>query len=55
MFTMSKVYSAKFDVVKVDGTGNFDLWQMRVKNLLVQHGMMKALYGKKLESMGDLD
>ena len=37
---------AKIDVVKFDGTGNFRLWQRRVKDLLVQQGLVKALYGK---------
>ena len=33
-------------LVKFDGTGNFGLWQRRVKDLLVQQGLVKALYGK---------
>ena len=46
---------AKLDVVKFDGTGNFGLWQRRVKDLLVQQGLVKALYGKarKPETMTD--
>ena len=46
---------AKVDVVKFDGTSNFGLWQRRVKDLLVQQGLVKALYGraKKLETMTD--
>ena len=46
---------AKVDVVKFDGTGNFGLWQRRVKDLLVQQGLVKALYGKarKPEMMTD--
>ena len=32
--------------VKFDGTGNFELWQRRVKDLLVQQGLVKALFGK---------
>ena len=28
---------------------------MRVKDLLVQQGMVKALYGKQLEGMNDMD
>jgi hypothetical protein len=45
----------KFDMMKFDGSGNFRLWQRRVKNLLVQQGMVKALYGTKLEGMADID
>ena len=44
---MSRISSAKFNVVKFDGFGNFDLWQRSVKDLLVQQGMVKALYGKQ--------
>ena len=46
---------AKIDVVKFNGTGNFKLWQRRVKDLLVQQGLVKALYGKakKPETMTD--
>uniref|UniRef100_A0A2N9G8M7 CCHC-type domain-containing protein n=1 Tax=Fagus sylvatica TaxID=28930 RepID=A0A2N9G8M7_FAGSY len=46
---------ATVGLVKFDGTGNFGLWQRRVKDLLVQQGLVKAFYGKtkKLEKMTD--
>uniref|UniRef100_A0A2N9J6C2 CCHC-type domain-containing protein n=1 Tax=Fagus sylvatica TaxID=28930 RepID=A0A2N9J6C2_FAGSY len=46
---------ATVGLVKFDGTGNFGLWQRRVKDLLVQQGLVKALYGKtkKPEKMID--
>ena len=46
---------AKVDVLKFEGTGNFGLWQRSVKDLLVQQGLVKALYrkAKKLEMMTD--
>uniref|UniRef100_A0A2N9H2E5 CCHC-type domain-containing protein n=1 Tax=Fagus sylvatica TaxID=28930 RepID=A0A2N9H2E5_FAGSY len=46
---------ATVGLVKFDGTSNFGLWQRRVKDLLVQQGLVKALYGKtkKLEKMTD--
>ena len=46
---------AKVDVVKFDETGNFKLWQRRVKDLLIQQGLVRALYGKakKPETMTD--
>jgi hypothetical protein len=47
--------SAKFDVMKFDGSNNFGLWQRCVKDLLVQQGMVKALYETKLEGMADID
>ena len=42
---------AKFEVVKFDGTGNFRLWQTRIKDLLAQQGNLKALRPKKLDTM----
>uniref|UniRef100_A0A2N9IGQ9 CCHC-type domain-containing protein n=1 Tax=Fagus sylvatica TaxID=28930 RepID=A0A2N9IGQ9_FAGSY len=46
---------ATVGLIKFDGTGNFGLWQRRVKDLLVQQGLVKALYGKtkKPEKMTD--
>uniref|UniRef100_A0A2N9J203 Integrase catalytic domain-containing protein n=1 Tax=Fagus sylvatica TaxID=28930 RepID=A0A2N9J203_FAGSY len=46
---------ATVGLVKFDGTGNFGLWQRRVKDLLVQQGLVKALYEKtkKPEKMTD--
>jgi hypothetical protein len=46
---------AKFNVMKFNGSENFGLWQRCVKDLLVQQGMVKALYGTKLEGMADID
>jgi hypothetical protein len=46
---------ATVDLVKFDETDNFGLWQRRVQDLLVQQGLVQALYGKakKLEKMTD--
>ena len=52
---MYGISSTKFDLVKFDGFGNFGLWQRRVKDLLVQQGMEKALYEKQPEGMDDMD
>ena len=41
----------KFEVVKFDGTGNFGLWQTRIKDLLAQQGILKALRPKKPDTM----
>ncbi|KAL2454374.1 CCHC-type domain-containing protein [Abeliophyllum distichum] len=38
--------SIKYDVEKFDGIINFDLWQVQVKNALIQSGLHKALKGK---------
>lgn len=52
---MVNAFVAKYDVVKFNGTENFELWLRRVKDLLVQQGLVKALYGKmkKPEKMMD--
>jgi hypothetical protein len=46
---------ATVGLVKFDGTGNFGLWQRRVKDMLMQQGLVKALYRKtkKPEKMTD--
>ena len=52
---MFEISYARFDVVKFDGYGNFGLWQRRLKDLLVQQGMVKALYRKQPEGMNNMD
>ena len=54
-FTMARVFSEKFEVDKFDEIGNFGLWKRKVKDLLAQQGMVKALYGTKPESMEEAD
>jgi len=39
----------------INGIRNFRLWQQRDKDLLVQQGMVKVLYGTKPEDMLDID
>ncbi|KAE8672931.1 hypothetical protein F3Y22_tig00111833pilonHSYRG00028 [Hibiscus syriacus] len=46
---------AKFEVAKFDGQGNFGLWQTRVKDLLAQQGILKALRSTKPVSMEEED
>jgi hypothetical protein len=45
----------KFEVERFDGTGNFRLWQRRVKDLLAQQGLQKALHETKPTDMVDAD
>ena len=45
--------ASKFAVVKFDGTGNFGLWQTRVKDLLAQQGLSKTLSDQKPEKVDD--
>ncbi|KAE8693888.1 putative pentatricopeptide repeat-containing protein [Hibiscus syriacus] len=46
---------AKFEVAKFNGQGNFGLWQTRVKDLLAQQGILKALRPTKPASMDEED
>ncbi|GKB46212.1 hypothetical protein Tco_0896965 [Tanacetum coccineum] len=34
---------AKFDIEKFDGTGDFELWRVKMRALLIQHGCEAAL------------
>ena len=36
----------RFDIEKFDRKINFGLWQVQVKDLLIQYGLHKALKGK---------
>jgi hypothetical protein len=45
----------KFNIMKFNGTDNFGLWQRHAKDLLVQQGMVKALYGTKPDDMSNID
>ena len=50
---MTKMTNAKFEVAKFTEKNNFALWKLKVRDLLVQQGLHKALYGvnKKPKSM----
>ena len=45
--------TSKFEVARFDGTGNFGLWQTRVKDLLAQQGISRALNEKKPAKVDD--
>ena len=45
--------ASKFEVTRFDGTGNFGLWQTRVKDLLAQQSISKVLSGIKPEKVDD--
>jgi hypothetical protein len=47
--------STKFDMMKFDRSSNFGLWQRHVKDLLVQQGIVKALYRTKPKGMVNID
>jgi len=45
--------TSKFEVARFDGTGNFGLWQMKVKDLLTQQSISRALNEKKPAKVDD--
>ena len=45
--------ASKFEVARFDGTENFELWQTRVKDLLAQQSISRALNEKKPAKMDD--
>ena len=45
--------STKFEVEKFNGKNNFSPWQKRMKDLLIQQGVHKALLGKGEETQED--
>ena len=45
--------ASTFEVSRFDGPGNFGLWQMRMKDLLAQQGISRALSEKKLVKVDD--
>ncbi|KAK8936753.1 hypothetical protein KSP39_PZI011993 [Platanthera zijinensis] len=47
--------AAKFEVPKYDGKIDFGLWQKRIKAVLVQQGLHKALLGKEKAKVKDDD
>jgi hypothetical protein len=42
-------------MMKFNESSNFGLWQRHVKDLLVQQGIVKALYETKPEGMADIE
>lgn len=50
---MVKVSNARFEVDKFNGKNNFELWKLKMHDLLVQQGLHKALVGK-LKKLADV-
>ncbi|GJZ09320.1 retrovirus-related pol polyprotein from transposon TNT 1-94 [Tanacetum coccineum] len=40
---LGRITGAKFDIEKFDGTGDFGLWMIKMRALLIQHGCKAAL------------
>ena len=43
---MVKMQSLKFEVEKFSGKNNFELWKLKMRDLLVQQGLQKSLASK---------
>ena len=43
---MEKTQSARFEIDKFNGKNNFEIWKVKMHDLLVQQGVAKALLGK---------
>ena len=43
---MEKNQSARFEIEKFNGKNNFEIWKVKMHDLLVQQGVAKALLGK---------
>ena len=43
---MAKTQSAKFEIEKFNEKNNFEIWKVKMHDLLVQQAMVKALLGK---------
>ena len=52
---MAKMMNEKFEVEKFMGKNNFALWKIKFVDLLVQHGLHKALDGVKKKPAGMTD
>jgi predicted enzyme involved in methoxymalonyl-ACP biosynthesis len=44
---MAKTQSAKFEIEKFNGKNNFEIWKVKMHDLLVQQGVVKVLLGKE--------
>ena len=48
-----RAMNSKFEVARFDGTGNFGMWQTRVKDLLAQQGISKTITDEKPAKVDD--
>ena len=52
---MKKMQSAKFEIEKFNGKNNFEIWKVKMHDLLVQQGVVKALLGKTKQLASIID
>ena len=46
MTKMEKAQTAKFEIEKLNGKNCFEIWKVKMHDLLMQQGMVKAFLGK---------
>ena len=52
---MKKMQSAKFEIEKFNGKNNFEIWKVKMHDLLVQQGAVKVLLGKEKQPVSITD
>jgi hypothetical protein len=55
MTKMEKNQSAKFEIEKFNGKNSFEIWKVKMHDLLVQQGVVKVLLGKSKKPVTILD
>ena len=48
---MAKIQSAWFEIEKFNGKNNFEIWEVKMHDLLIQQGVAKALLGKSKQPL----
>jgi hypothetical protein len=43
---MVRTQSTKFEIEKFNGKNNFEIWKVKMHDLLMQQGVVKVLLGK---------
>jgi hypothetical protein len=46
LLLMTKTQSAKFEIEKFNGKNNFEIWKVKMHDLLMQQGVVKELLRK---------
>ena len=52
---MAKTQSARFEIEKFNRKNNFEIWKVKMHDLLVQQGVAKELLGKSKQPLAMID
>ena len=47
--------STKFEIEKFNGKNNFELWKLKMSDMLVQQGLQRSLEGKRKKPLTIID